>query len=633
MFVEQIKPQLTGKCAKIMFFIGLVYFSCIVFGTTNGVEWNLVRDIIASQDEIYNFDNFLIFSSENLMDKDFSSMFMDLMMTLGKPTVLINSPMELEARMSFDKNSLSIIVSNNAIDNIMKTVNNMLRGLRTNKSIFVLFNVNKYQINSMVSWFWKRQFINIVLIYGNTRNETKIRTFKPYPSMHGIDITSKSIESYFVDRIKDFEGYELSVPIKNDIPRILLNGDENSTDISGLIGKLFVVFLKHNNISLKNTASAMKSKSKGIDMVEIFNDFVNDNLEISVHIYTLFDTKVEGGDKPVVSMSYPVEIISWCLMVPMKNEIPKSLYIVFPFQMGVWMTVFGSVLYVSVIFKTLGYFKPSRSNIDNFIILTTAIAFVFNMNGFKKAPHNPSMMMFAIFGMLFAFGFVITNMYLASLSSFLTVTVFGKQINSLEDIARENLTIQSLNHTHMYMKNALNLSDSILRLFEVEDDIDLFTANRDQLNTAYGYPITTDRWRFLDIQQKQLTNKRFRLSDICFANVFSAYMMKYDSHLQRPLEDFIMKARDAGLFSHWEGETFDLAVNKKFLKMLPNEEEEKTFTVVHFYLLFVLLFVVWSLGVVLFVLENLIGRFKSLNRVDIENTREEVVFEEVIHLE
>lgn len=283
----------------------------------------------------------------------------------------------------------------------------------------------------MIHWFWKRQFINTIIIYG--QNETKIRTFKPYPSMHDIHITkNESVDNFFIENIKDFEGYELKVPIKNDIPRILLNGDENSTDLSGLIGKVFVEFLAHNNISLKNTASEMKSKSKSIDMVEIFDKFLNDDLEISVHIYTLLETKAEGGEKAVVTLSYPVEIIKWCLMVPMKNEIPKSLYIVFPFQIGVWMTVFGSVLYVSVVFKLFGCLHASRQNIDNFLILTTAIAFVFNINGFMKVPHNPSVMMFGIFGMLFAFGFIITNMYMAYLSSFLTVTVFGKQINSLE---------------------------------------------------------------------------------------------------------------------------------------------------------------------------------------------------------
>lgn len=603
-----------------MFFTRLF---CLSFFVVLGraIEWNTVLDIIATtQDKIYNFKNFLIFSSKNLIDKDFPSIYKDLMMTVGKPSILINKAMKMEARLNFHKNSLSIIVSNNATDTIMTTVDDMLRGLRTNKSIFVLFNINTIQIKSMIIWFWKRQFINTIIIYGHSQNETRIRTFKPYPSMYDIDITSEPVDSFFMDNIKDFKGYELKVPIKNDIPRILLNGDENSTHLSGLIGKVFVEFLEHNNISLKNTANEMKSKSKGIDMVEIFNQFLDDNLEISVHIYTLLETKAEGEEKAVVTLSYPVEIIKWCLMVPMKNEIPKSLVIVFPFQMGVWMTVFGSVLYVSMVFKLLGYFHPARKNVDNFLILTTAIAFVFNMNGFTKIPHNPSIMTFGIFGMLFAFGFIITNMYMAYLSSFLTVTVFGKQINSLEEIASENLTIQSLNHTHMYMKNALNLSQQMLDFFQVEDDIDLFIENRDLFNTAYGYPITTDRWKFLENQQKQLTNKRFRLSDICFANVFSAYMMKYDSHLEAPLNRFIMRARDAGLFSHWEGETFNLAVHKKLIKMLPNEEELKTFTVVHFYLVFLLLLACWFLGAVLLLTEVIINR------------RSNKVFNEVIEI-
>lgn len=583
----------------------LTFIMCFIVGATNGLNWTLIQEIIATQDSIYDFDNFLIFSSKNLLDEDFNlqDFYEYLMTNLSKATLLINMNIEFNARLRYGKNSLSIIIANNFYDPIKSSVDTMLTGFRTNKSIFINFNLSKLQLNAMISWIWNHQFTNTILIHGYSQNDTRVWTFKPYPVLRGLDITDKPFDSYFSDEIRDFEGYELKVPIKNDVPRILLSGGENSTNISGLIGKVFVGFLDHNNISLKNTARQMKSRSKGIDMEEIFDNFVHGDLEISVHIYTLLDTKGEE-ERPVVAKSYPVEIIKWCLMVPMKNEIPKSLYIVFPFGMGVWMSVFGSVLYVSVIFKTISYFQPVQNNIDNFIILTTSIAFVFNMNGFKKAPHNPSMMMFAIFGMLFAFGFVITNMYLASLSSFLTVTVFGKQINSLEDIVKENLTIQSLSHTNMYMRKALNLSESMQKFFINEDDIDLFNDNRDHLNTAYGYPITTDRWKFLDIQQKQLTNKRFRLSDICFANVFSAYMMKYDSHLQRPLEDFIMKARDAGLFSHWVDETFDIAVHMKFLKMLQNEEEEKTFTVVHFYLFFVLLFVAWSAAFVLLALEK-----------------------------
>lgn len=63
---------------------------------------------------------------------------------------------------------------------------------------------------------------------------------------------------------------------------------------------------------------------------------------------------------------------------------------------------------------------------------------------------------------------------------------------------------------------------------------------------------------------------------------------------------------------------------KKFIKMLPNEQEQKTFTVVHFHLVFLLLFVCWFLGAVLLMAEIIITR-KSKKVKVVEGKFEEVI--------
>ncbi|XP_065367239.1 uncharacterized protein LOC135959998 [Calliphora vicina] len=578
------------------------------------VNNSLVIELVGSIHELYGFKNFVFFISERLArDTDTATIFFqdfwDAFPT-APMILIINNPSQMAGFLSTP--TLCLILTTEGDDPIMELAALSLKGVRFFKTIFILFPIvetdeffNSFEqytifydgIRLLYDWVWKKQFLNTVLI--TIRNN--IYTLDPYPTQNIVNKTDNwEASDFFIDYSADFEGYELQTMIRHDLPRVFRMsnkpGDRNGDEISGVSGKLFIAFVEAINATFNDTVKH-EQDLEAVDINAIIHMVEEKDLEIGVNSYTAMIASLVGA-------SYPIGINDWCIMVPYQNRSPEHLYLQRAFHANSWYLVFFSVLYLGV---GIWLCTPSweRDLSLSFLQAICSIVLIVPL----KLLSLPYIRLRFLFIMLFIMGFFVTNMYNSKLTSYLTTPTAQQQIDTVEDVINANLQIMMMDYEYEKMKE-MNCSQKFLDLIIVSNKGDL-DKHRDRFNSSYGYSIQSDRWLFLNKQQRYLKKPLFRLSSICIGPYYHVFPIQRDSHLASPLQGFIMAASQFGLTFFWQSDAFADALFMGYVHMIMIDLNPVPLTMAFYRLIWIM----WWLGLVLagfsFILEMKLSVIKD----------------------
>ncbi|XP_055371856.1 uncharacterized protein LOC129605883 [Condylostylus longicornis] len=262
----------------------------------------------------------------------------------------------------------------------------------------------------------------------------------------------------------------LKTQIRNDPPRVIIKKLESGEEIvfGGMSLKLFKEFINLRNASLHDVFNLTKFQIT--DPQYSVNCLEKKEIDISLGPYPISDKFDE------IKYSKSIRHNIYLLMVPNQIEIPKSLYFVMPFHIDLWITI---CITVNRIFDVSKWF----CNILDIMILSG--------NSYKlKCDSNLRDRL--IYLLYWIYGFIITNIYLAILSSFLVSQVFEKQIDSINDIESANLKIMTLDQEIEFLHNDITLFPKYNNLL-YPVDMKTLHKNRLILNKNYiGYPMHID---------------------------------------------------------------------------------------------------------------------------------------------
>uniref|UniRef100_A0A1I8N6Z1 Ionotropic glutamate receptor C-terminal domain-containing protein n=1 Tax=Musca domestica TaxID=7370 RepID=A0A1I8N6Z1_MUSDO len=544
--------------------------------------WNIVHDLHKRTP----FNDLVFFISENLMtDPVRGEFFHNFWQNLPQIplTIKINNSQKLNGYLSLP--SMCLVFTSGEEDAIMETTAASMKGIRSIQTIFVLYSVSQTEdtfevVSAIFSWAWKKQFMNTLLItlWNN------IFIYDPYPRGRVVNITDNwSLENLFnfMER-KDFKGYVIHTPVQRDFPRVFYMGRQrasrrNTTKLSGISGSLFRAFMKSINATLNYTSSPEEPKN----IFQIIELVGNKSLEISVNSYTAMFKTISG-------LSYPVGINDWCLMVPYLNRTKANHFLSRSFHPSTWALIGFSCLYIS-----LGIWlcsPPRQKDLSkSFLQAICSLMLIAPL----KVLQLRLWRMRLLFVLLFVFGFLLTNIYLSKMASLLTAYSEPQQINSIEDIIGAQLPIMMMDYEYEVLLSynfPQQFMDLIITVNKSQMD-----EHRDRLNTSYAYSSQTDRWKFLDMQQRFLKTPLFRLSQICIGPFFHVFPVQKDSHLDKPLKDFIILASDMGLLAHWKKVSFADALFLGYVQMIKIDEGLMPLNL-HF---FRSIWIIWSMGLVL----------------------------------
>ncbi|KAH8348804.1 hypothetical protein KR084_011249 [Drosophila pseudotakahashii] len=540
--------------------------------------------------QLYHFKNFIFYISErlDLKNKDSQEFFHDFWTYFPlAPNLIITRQHHVPIPMMqfISTPSLVMVFTTAKDDPIMEVAAQSLRGIRWLKTIFILFPSLESRdfdrspessahfstgITAFYDWVWRKQFINTLLV----TIKDSVFVLDPYPTPSVLNKTGDwKAEDFFQKYAKNMRGYLVRTPILYDLPRVFksdrpTNRFEKSF-VHGTSGNLFLGFLEFVNATLVDTSVNMTASYLNMtDMLDLVSQGVYETL---IHSFT------EITSKYVVSYSYPIGINDCCIMVPYRNQSPADQYMREALQENVWLLIILFTLYITLAIWLCSPLRPrdlSAAFLQSICTLTySAPTFIIR---------TATLRMRYLYVVLAIWGIVTSNLYISRMTSYFTTAPPPRQVNTVQDVVEANLRIKMVAVEHEQMaKSPLQYPASYMRQVDVVDK-HMLDLHREPFNTSFGYTVSSDRWRFLDMQQHHLRKPIFRLTDICEGPFYHVFPMHQDSHLRSPMTEYIMIAQQAGLMNHWKREAFWEAVHLHRIQVHLFDEEPMALTLEFF---------------------------------------------------
>lgn len=272
-------------------------------------------------------------------------------------------------------------------------------------------------------------------------------------------------------------------------------------------------------------------------------------------------------------VSYPTDIVDFCLMLPVNNALESYLYILQPFSRDLWILLVIVIFYCTImlyILLNITYYK--EKHVDFFICFQQAFNIILNSSNAInfRIPSSTWMIMFLP---LFIFAFTLYSFHSTYLAAFLTTILFEEDIETMDQLLKSDIKIMAVNWQFESLFEYYNITDfpyeNIVNISL--DRIDYIIDHRDNLNTSYGYMVPSDMWNIFAKEQELLRRPLFKLSKICYTRFYASFPIKQDTYIEQPLKYLIMLSQQFGLLKAWGNRSFRDAIRADIFHLLRDE--------------------------------------------------------------
>ncbi|XP_059225731.1 uncharacterized protein LOC131997889 [Stomoxys calcitrans] len=465
-------------------------------------------------------------------------------------------------KMLTNRNLAAVILNDIFNTEVKEFVSNSLGASLETKLIFLLIGHELTEVPSFVRleklkrffrWCWSKNILNVVLLFQQQHVQgddvkflhMEIYTYTPFPQpITLLAMTSRNPWQYYVDRTLDVQGYEFKTPVFHDKPSVFKakNSYDGSEQVTGISGHIYTAFVDKINAKFTEVET---SEDNHMAMMEFENSLlVARNIDIGIHPFSyLLPNKYHG--------SYPITNTNSCVLVPVIHEIFTGLYIPLTLNLNMWILL----LLMFVLFQ-LGYFLIDVFHYgrwDAWSSISSTLRGILNMSlgELLDNPRLPSKRKILVHMLVIVWGMLISQLHIAALTSLLSATIYGKQLDTLDDLRSANVSIMLLD----YMFHIYNYMDLIPMSFQSNlmiTDVDTVSQHLNSLNTSYAYVIYNEEWKVLERLQMNLWKPRFRIAEkLCIPNIYLSWPMQFNSPFYHPLKDFILRIRETGLNLKW----------------------------------------------------------------------------------
>lgn len=436
------------------------------------------HNLVEQLDDFYNFTTIIIFLPTHFV-----------LEIPQKPIIILNNQLLSKRPLIQSINKKSLILGFvDEIEDDQRFLMENFKGLHQLYSIFVITsNSSVFDDQHFLRYnpFREHGFNNMIFIF-KEQGRVKVGTLHHYLQKNEdtfVEITHTPVNKLFANKLKTATHFIVPALFRtNDYPRHFLVNNK----IYGLSGRLFSAFMEFMHITVNeidpSLAGALSFSPTALQFL------TSESIcEISPYIFTNY------ADFELL-WSYPIEIVEWCIMVPVQSEIAKHWYIIKPFHYEVWILVFVMCFVIGMGLKVI-------SNPSERYHFLEALAFSVNIPGHWTIYH-PTFIQVMVYTALYVYGFVISNLYLSLLASFYSSYIEGRQIDTIEDVLTSNLgvlvqndMVSFLNRTSPVFQKLLIKNINLLQVFP--DD---FTEYRDALDTRYMYDVCSP-FRYLGVHR------------------------------------------------------------------------------------------------------------------------------------
>ncbi|KAH8415633.1 hypothetical protein KR222_006951, partial [Zaprionus bogoriensis] len=439
-------------------------------------------------------------------------------------------------------------------------------------------------LQELFSYSFREGFINVLLIHQG--NQTlSLYSYNPYPVVQVQRLPQ--LQDYFNSRLqlRNFHHFPIRTVLFSHVPRIMQYVNRKGQYVrAGYMFKAFEEFVLHYNGTLKILPNLGLTFAQGmVIMKDKGFDFACYPLELSWNL----------------SGTAPLYLLEGYVIAPFARPIPSYLYFARPFKWTLWLLVIGAVGYLTLVL----YIVYIRNGTEMSIQLLRSCCYTLFLS--QPLFCISSWQQFVVHWLLFLYGFVLTNIYLAMLSSMLTSGLFEPQLNTLEDLAHSPYDLM----VDAYFAAAMIEFSSLPAAAKAHIkgmDGEVLDQARYSLNTSFMYYFYKDRMDAVLYQQHLLKVPLFkRIDAIVGAGIFSYPIPDGLPYLEL-LNVYLRRMFDCGILNKMMSDSWRDAIEGGALKLLRSEGvEHKPYNLEFYYIAFAIWAIALTAAVLSFLLEML----------------------------
>lgn len=483
--------------------------------------------------------------------------FEELNLLANQPKLLIFNNISEEFKAKHDEPVLVIMnIEADSDFNLMtvEVLSSYLKDRQYNDILLIDTDKNeKISYQELCKAYWDAGF-PYVLIYAS--QEELLWSMRPYPYL---EIKQNNLENYIKNRNNhNLMGYPLRVLVTNDPPHCFVDLEETAESkdrYKGSIIAIFKLFADQLNATFKPVPFPGLRRYFTAECLSLIQDNETDACgSIFIRTYKY-------------ATSQPVRLNRVAIMAPFGNPIEKFHYFFRPFDFYVWIGVGLMVVYISLMGSLLHRWHYGQWDVGQYLLL--AVQTLLTRELWLPQCSGGSRLMLLL--LLFAIGFVLSNLYVALLSTMLTTKLYHRPIENLADLKAANVNI--LLQQHNIRPNSIYGSSEELRERFLLVEERLHMQRRDNLDPGFAYVDSEDRMDFYLYQQKFLRRRRMKKLPNPVGYTWAVQVIRQNWVLERLYNDHIQRLFESGLQSKLVQDVHELAVKAGFLHFFPTQTQ------------------------------------------------------------
>lgn len=485
-------------------------------------------NLINSVAENYNIDTIFLLCDDNTTFLDLQTTRPMIKLRTNSPKIVFkesylivdklyskNIPAQKPLSKSFTNNILTVLElqSEPFHKDLMSALLDFLRYNLQSKVIIFLKDTSN--VRQFLHFCWESGLSNVLVVLQNN----KMYSFNPYPRFHIIAIQSpnyfpakwKNVRWHTFHVFFDFNGLLCVFPYIDQQSHVTLSGAQYqiySTFIRKIQGKMFL----HFHLPKKSSPSSYP---------------VYDFVPCSI----IYEPKVSFA-------TYYLETYSDSIIFPLMREVDKQTIFILPFDTFTWIITLALLIILAAVRK--------RWLSGDFFLELLESSKVIMCQGIK----DNSSRLWALQFVTFAYGFVISNIYL---NIFGNINQFSAmKVNSINSLARSGIEVVGC-------PVACNIENPYFDLpkgITVNPNIKV-----DTYNVKYAYYLKPGMFESFKEVQKFKNIKLFGLLENNFKqHQFSFSLIDPNSPFKSDLNHHILAVYSSGLINKWKSDTARMIV-------------------------------------------------------------------------
>ncbi|XP_017016994.1 uncharacterized protein [Drosophila kikkawai] len=438
----------------------------------------------------------------------------------------------------------------------------------------------------LYTYCYKEGFINVILIYNDC-----LYSYLPYPSIQPIRLANVSEYLTRGRTIRNFKGFPVRILQTTLAPRDFEYFDERNRLVRA--GYMFTAMKEFTD---RYSATIVSVPIPDLPEMEKYAAVLDMVINKEVDLIGYF--KDMEWD---VSYTEPLSILKSYFIVPHARPLSSYLYYSRPFKWTLWLVVALTVFYGALML----YLGSRRDGKEIGECLLYSLSHI--LNTCNQAIRTTGWRDQLIHMILTLGGFMLTNLYLATLSSILTSGLSEPQYKTVQDLA--DAPYPSL-HDGLYRRQLMGneFLPKALRQKSMTLNITLLTAYRDGLNKSYIYLSYEDRLELILMQQYLLKTPRFDLIREPVSYALEAYPVSRSLPFLKLATEFMRRLQEHGINIKIKADAFQVMLERKMYTLMRDDEPPaKAFDLQFYFFAYGL----WTVGLGLSLIVFLVEVIKS----------------------